>query len=325
MEAASLGIGCQFLVVDDEQEVCWCDFIVEGGADEESDVDLEWKCADEFGAWHVFTVYRHLQGLVSEDVDADVGIDGVGNGFGSAWHEKGKLGLEGVLEVGVGDVLGLDLRDASVDVLGGEDVNGFGHEDGAAMVASGGRADASVEDDGHTFVLSVGVVGFYLARRGGLEGHTLRLLAHDGTAERVRVDDDFARFLADLLEVDDQREVVIAHELVVESIPPLAGVSDLNVGRHVARKDNVLRQILNDEPIGQCDLRVLLNGLQEPENGGQAEKQQEHRKIAINLDQSQSSEYHFDKISHLVPSPKFSVRTLINKKAYALINKKASP
>ena len=245
---------------------------------------------------HILAVDGCLESLVSEDVHADVYIDGVGDGFGSTRNEKGKSRLEGVFEFRVGDVLGFDMIDTTKDVLGSINVNGIGHDDSATLVATGSGADTSVEDDGHAFMLSVRIISLYLTGGGGLEGHALGFMAQYGTPECIGVDDDFAGFLVDLFEIDDELGGVVTHEFVVEGIPAFTGVADVDFGGHVTCKDNVLGQVFNDDPIGKDDFSCFLNGLQEPEDGGKTEEDKEHRKIAVELNQSQSPEYHFDEV-----------------------------
>ena len=70
----------------------------------------------------------------------------------------------------------------------------------------------------------------------------------------------------------------------------------MDLGGHIAREDHVFGQVFDSEPIGEDDFGAFLYGLQKPEGGGQAEEEQEHRKIAVELNQSQSPEYHFDEV-----------------------------
>ena len=192
MDAASLGVSLEFFIVDGEEKILGSDFIVEGRTDKESDADLEREGAYEFVARNVFAIDRCLQGLVGEDVNADVDIDGVGNGFGAAWHQKGKACLKCVLKVCVGDVFCLDVGDAAENVFRSVNVHGVGHNGCATLITSRCGADTPVEDDGHTFVLAIGVVGLNLAGGGRFESHALRFLAHDCTSNRVGIDNNLA-------------------------------------------------------------------------------------------------------------------------------------
>ena len=240
MYAASLGVVLEFVIVDDEQKVVSCDVVVEGGADQEGDVDLEGECAYEFVVGHILAIDGCLQGLIGEDVHADVDIDRVWNGLSATWHEEREPCLERVFEVGVGDVFSLDVVDAPINVLGGVDVNGVGQDDGASLVTSSGGGDVSIEEDGYALVLSVGVEGLNLAWRAGLVGHALRLLAQDGASEGVSINGDFARLLVDVLEVDDEFRLFVAHELVVEGVPAFTGVSDVDLVGDIACEDDVV-------------------------------------------------------------------------------------
>ena len=85
--------------------------------------------------------------------------------------------MEGVFEFGVGDIFGLDVIDAPINVLWSIDVNRVWHDDSATLVATGSGADTPIEDDRHTFVLSVRIISLNLAGGGGLESHTLRFMA----------------------------------------------------------------------------------------------------------------------------------------------------
>ena len=296
MDAALPGTALEFFIVDDEEEVVRSDFVVQGGTDKEGDADLWGKGSDEFVVGHVFAVDGCLKSLVGENVNAEADIDRVRNSFSSTWYEKGKPCLEGVFEFGVGDIFGLDVIDAPINVLWSIDVNRVWHDDSATLVATGSGADTSVEDDGHAFMLSVRIISLYLTGGSGLEGHALGFMAQYGTPECIGVDDDFAGFLVDLFEIDDELGGVVTHEFVVEGIPAFTGVADVDFGGHVTCKDNVLGQVFNDDPIGKDDFSCFLNGLQEPEDGGKTEEDKEHRKIAVELNQSQSPEYHFKEV-----------------------------
>ena len=74
MNTTSFRVGTQLFIVNGKEEVAGVDFIVEGGADKESDVDLERECAYKFVVWYVLAVYGRLQSLVCEDVNADASI-----------------------------------------------------------------------------------------------------------------------------------------------------------------------------------------------------------------------------------------------------------
>ena len=133
-----------------------------------------------------------------------------------------------VLKICVGNIFSLDVVDAPINMLRCIDVHGIGHENGATLVTSSCGAYTSVENDRHTLVLSVGVICFNLVRGGGLKGHSLWLFAHDGTSKRVGIDDDFSRLLVDFLKIDNDFGVVVPHELVVEGVPALAAVADID-------------------------------------------------------------------------------------------------
>ena len=85
--------------------------------------------------------------------------------------------MEGVFEFGIGDIFGLDVIDAPINVLWSINVNRIWHDDSATLVATGSGADTPIEDDRHTFVLSVRIISLNLAGGGGLESHTLRFMA----------------------------------------------------------------------------------------------------------------------------------------------------
>ena len=233
-----------FLVVYGYEEVLWGDVVVQRGADEESHFDFLWESAHNLVCGHILAIDRHLYGFVGENIDTDTCLDGVGDDFGSVRNEESKLGREGVLQFLKGHVLGLDAGDATVEVLRCIEVNGVGGEDDATLETSVGCGYMTVEDDGHTFVLSVGVEDRDAVGRGRFEGHTHRFHFHCCPSQGVGIEGALACVLRDVFEVDDECLFLVLHELIVEGVPAFAGVDDIHLAGHLAGIDEIAWQVL---------------------------------------------------------------------------------
>ena len=108
---------------------------------------------------------------------------------------------------------------------------------------------------------------------------------------------------------------VVLHELVVEGVPPLAGVGDVDFFGHIAGLHHIPGQVHNLQSVGNRDLGGLFDGLYEPEVDGDGEEDEEYKKIAVDSDQPQPSEYYFCEVGQhgdsCMAPPEASIRLLL--------------